>query len=135
MVPNTLSCAAISAISVGINFFALAAAKLPDLVDMATCQTAIMNFNLRTFLLDPTTQLHYVVSLGLTHSLVPVSFHCCTFDNLHSLSHLGVRATRKLIARKCIWHGLGQQVGVWTKSCVTCQQAKVSLHHHALLSI
>ena len=47
--------------------------------------------------------------------------------------HLGIRATRKLVARKYVWHGLGRQVGEWAKSCIACQRAKVNFHHRAPL--
>ena len=65
---------------------------------------------------------------------MPVSFRCRIFYILHGLSHPGVRATCKLVARKYIWHSLGRQVGEWAKSYIACQRAKVNLHHCAPLS-
>ena len=46
MVSGTLSCAAILTISGGIDVSALVAAQFADLVDKATCQTAITGLQL-----------------------------------------------------------------------------------------
>ena len=114
--------AAISAISGGINFSALAAAQLADPVDMAACQTAIMGFKLKDILFGPNnTTLLCDVSLGQPCPVIPVSFRLHIFDTLHGLSHPGVWATHKLIAHKYVWHGLSRQVGEWAKSCIACQ--------------
>ena len=111
VVADALSRAAISAISGGIDFSALAAAQLADPVDMAACQTAITGLQLKDIPFGPNnTTLLCDVSLGRPCPLVPVSFHRHIFDTLHGLSHPGVGATCTLVARKYVWHGLGQQV-------------------------
>ena len=132
MVADALSRAAISAISGGIDFSALAAAQLADPVDMAACRTAIPRLQLKDIPFGPNNTTRDV-SLGRPHPLVPVSFYRRIFDTLHGLSHPGIRATRKLVAHKYVWHGLGRQVGEWAKSCIACQRAKVNFHHHAPL--
>ena len=135
MVANALSWAAISAISGGIYFSTLAAAKLTDPVDMVARQTAITELQLKDIPFGPNnTTLLYDVSLGRPHPLVPVSFRRCIFDTLHGLRHPGIWATCKLVACKYVWHGLGRQVGEWAKSCIACQRAKVNFHHCAPLS-
>ena len=122
VIADALSRAAISAISGGIDFSALAAAQLADPVDMAVCRTAIMGLQLKDIPFGPNnTTLLCDVSLGRPRPLVPVSFRRRIFDTLHGLSHPGVWATRKLVARKYVWHGLGRQVGEWAKSCIACQ--------------
>ena len=134
VVADALSRAAILAISGGIDFSALAAAQLTDPVNMAACRTAITGLQLKDIPFGPNnTTLLCDVSLGRPRPLVPVSFRRCIFDTLHGLSHPGIWATRKLVARKYVWHGLGRQVGEWAKSCITCQQAKVNFHHRAPL--
>ena len=122
VVADALSLAAISAISGGIDFSALAAAQLADPVDMAACWTAIMGLLLKDIPFGPNnTTLLCDVSLGQPRPLIPVSFRRHIFDTLHGLSHPGVRAIRKLVACKYVWHGLGRQVGEWAKSCIACQ--------------
>ena len=94
----------------------------------------LWDFNLRTFLLDPITQLYYMMCLLVGHVPSYLSPSAAVFFyTLHGLSHPGVRATRKLVARKYVWHGLGRQVGEWAKSCIACQRTKVNFHHRAPL--
>ena len=134
VVADALSRAVISAISGSTDFSALAAALLADPVDMAACRTAITGLRLKDIPFGPNnTTLLCDVSLGWPCPLIPVSFRRYIFDNLHGLSHQGIWATRKLVACKYVWHGFGQQVGEWAKSCIACQQAKVNFHHHAPL--
>ena len=63
MVVDTPSCTAISAISGGIDFSALAAAQFADPVDMAACQTAIMKLQLKNIPLDTTQTFHMIFLL------------------------------------------------------------------------
>ena len=134
VVADALSRAAISAISGGIDFSALAAAQLADPVDMAACRTAITGLQFKDIPFGPNnTTLLCDVSLGRPRPLVPFSFRRRIFDTLHGLSHLGVWATHKLVVRKYVWHGLGRQVGEWAKSCTACQRTKVNFHHRAPL--
>ena len=98
-------------------------------------RTAITGLQLKDIPFGPNnTTLLCDVSLGRPRPLVPVSFRRRIFDTLHGLSHPGIWATRKLVARKYVWHGLGRQVGEWAKTCIACQRAKVNLHHCAPLS-
>ena len=55
------------------------------------------------------------------------------FDVLHGLSHPSVRATRRLVADKFVWHGLRKQVGLWAKACIACPTSKVQRHIRAPL--
>ena len=48
------------------------------------------------------------------------------FSALHSLSHPGVRATRQLISTRFVWPSMNKDINQWTKTCLQCQQAKVS---------
>ena len=102
---------------------------------MAACRTAITGLKLKDIPFGPNnTTLFCDVSLGRPRPLVPVSFHRRIFDTLHGLSHPGIWATRKMVARKYVCHGLGRQVGEWAKTCIACQRAKVNLHHRVPLS-
>ena len=101
VVADALSRAAISAISGGIDFLALATTQLADPVGMTACQTAITGLQLKDIPFGPNnTTLLCDVSLGRPRPLVPVSFRRRIFDTLHGLSHPSIRATRKLVARK-----------------------------------
>jgi cleavage and polyadenylation specificity factor subunit 1 len=47
------------------------------------------------------------------------------FDNLHSLSHPGIKATAKLISHRFIWPSI-QDCCTWAKTCLVCQRSKIS---------
>ena len=59
---------------------------------------------------------------------VPPSYRRLVFDNLHSLSHPGIRATQHLVTERFVWPGINKDIHEWTRSCQKCQQAKI--HHH-----
>lgn len=59
---------------------------------------------------------------------VPLSLRKSVFTTLHCLSHPGVRATRKLIAKRYFWPGMNKDIGIWAKACVSCQKSKTSRH-------
>ena len=42
--------------------------------------------------------------------------------------HPSIRATKQLVAAKFVWPGLRKQVGIWAKTCLRCQAAKVHRH-------
>ena len=47
--------------------------------------------------------------------------------------HPGIKATRKLIKCKFVWHRVNAQVNSWSLACVKCQLSKVHRHVHAPL--
>ena len=68
------------------------------------------------------------VSSGSPRPLVPISLRHQLFSSLHELSHPGVRASRRLLSSKLVWPGLAKDVGLWTRSCLRCQQSKIQSH-------
>ena len=62
------------------------------------------------------------------HPYVPSKFRRTVFDTLHSLAHLGVRATQKLLTTRYVWPSINKDVRHWTQSCLRCQKAKVHQH-------
>ncbi len=67
-------------------------------------------------------------STGTPRPLVLPQFRRQVFDALHSLSHPGVRATRRLVTSRYVWPGINKDVHDWTRTCLQCQQAKVHQH-------
>ena len=83
-----------------------------------------------SFLIDTGAEVSLVLASPADHHAAVSSTHSAPlvaangteiYNTLHGLSHPGVQATHKLVARKYIWHGLGRQVGEWVKSCIPCQ--------------
>ena len=52
-----------------------------------------------------------------------------SFNALHCISHPGACATEKLIATWFVWPNMTKYICVWARSCLHCQQSKVSRHN------
>ena len=65
------------------------------------------------------------VSSGSSRPLVPSTLHHQLFLALHGLSHPGVHAYRRFLSSKFVWPGFAKDVGLWTRSCLRCQQSKI----------
>ena len=72
-------------------------------------------------------------STGSLHPLVPFQLRLQLFNLLHDVSHPGVQSSRRLISTKFVWPGLSSDVCLWAKSCLQCQQSKISTHFHSLV--
>lgn len=63
-----------------------------------------------------------------TRPYIPEPMRKSIFDTQHSLSHPGVRTTRKMISSKFFWPNMNIDTGFWAKSCINCQKAKIHRH-------
>ena len=68
------------------------------------------------------------MSSGSPCPLVPEVLRKQLFLSLHGISHPGVRASRRLLSLRFVWPGLARDVGLWSRSCLRCQQSKVQTH-------
>ena len=64
-------------------------------------------------------------STDVARAIVPLAWRRMVFDTIHGLAHPGIRTSRKLVAAHFVWHGMNKQVGIWEKTCVSCQRSKV----------
>ena len=69
-------------------------------------------------------------STGTPRPFVPATFRPTVFDSLHSLSHLGAKATTQLITDRYVWPRMNTDIKAWTRCCIPCQRAKI--HRHTL---
>ena len=60
---------------------------------------------------------------------VPVNLRYEVFNTLHSLSHPGVRATKRLVKERFVWPNIDRDLTEWTRSCIPCQKSKISRHN------
>jgi Integrase zinc binding domain len=67
------------------------------------------------------------VSSGMMRPLVPAPLRRGIFNSIHSLSHLGIRATKWLISSRYLWPNLATEVAQWCRDCTHYQRAKVTL--------
>ncbi|GBN21459.1 Transposon Tf2-6 polyprotein [Araneus ventricosus] len=79
----------------------------------------------------PVGELHCDVSLG---RIRPKNFRRKVFTNLHSLSHPGIRASVRMISERYVWPSMKADVTLWARTCLQCQQGKVSRHTRSKLS-
>jgi len=70
------------------------------------------------------------LSTGFFRPLVPTAMRHAVFESIHGVGHPGMRATRRLVSARFVWHGLSAQVNQWTRECLSCQRGKVTKHIH-----
>ena len=56
-------------------------------------------------------------SSGQTRPYIPSSLRPLVFESLHGLSHPGIRASTKLIARNFVWNKMKAEVRKFVKNC------------------
>jgi transposase InsO family protein len=71
-------------------------------------------------------QLLCDVSRGVPGPVVLLQDRLGVFQVLHGLAHPRIRATRRLVSARFVWHGLARDVGAWCRDCQTCQRGKVT---------
>lgn len=68
------------------------------------------------------------ISTGNARPFIPEKFRRNVFNHIHTLSHPGVRTSRKMVSDRFFWTDMNKDVGLWAKTCVQCQKAKVARH-------
>ena len=85
----------------------------------------------RCALPDTNERLLVDMSTGRPRPLVPAVLTRTIFDANHKLYHAGARAMRRLICDRFVWPGMSKDIRQWTRSCLSCQRAKVTIHARA----
>ena len=67
-------------------------------------------------------------STGILRPLVPETMRRLVFNTIHSVSHPGKRASRRLISRSFVWEFLSKDANLWAHSCLNCQRSKIQFH-------
>ncbi|KRY45919.1 hypothetical protein T03_9336 [Trichinella britovi] len=52
---------------------------------------------------------------------LPGLLHESTFRAIHDLSHPGIRATKRLMTARYVWHSINGDIVRWTRVCTSCQ--------------
>jgi transposase InsO family protein len=65
--------------------------------------------------------------------LVPAMDRTAVFLAIHSVVHPGIRATRRLLSARFIWHGMARDINAWCRDCQTCQRGKVTKQPPAMV--
>ena len=61
---------------------------------------------------------------GKFRPLVPAGHRRTIFDNIHNLSHPGIKATTRIVTDRSVWPGLKKNVAFWCRNCIQCQRRK-----------
>ena len=59
---------------------------------------------------------------------LPGSFRKLVFENLHNISHPGVKASLRIIKSRYFWPKMDCNIREWVKSCAACQSSKIQRH-------
>ena len=65
-------------------------------------------------------------STGTPRPLLPPPFRYPAFAAAHTLSHTGIRATKRLMSSRWVWTGMAADIARWCRDCQHCQRAKVT---------
>ena len=68
------------------------------------------------------------VSRSKPRPIVPKSLRKLVFDSIHGLSHPGVKASRRMITDRFVWHKMATDIGIWARCCIACQKSKTTKH-------
>lgn len=133
-VADCLSRAVVGAVHLGLDYASMAADQAMD-ADVEAYQTGPTGLQLEDVVVDDAqTTMVCDVSTGQPRPMVPANWRRRVFEAVHSLSHLGVKASTRLVGARFVWPGLKRDVKTWAGSCVACQRAKVQRHVKAPLA-
>ena len=124
----------VCAIQPGLDYRAMALTQQDD-PDTQNYRTAITNLRFEDVPFDGGAfTLLCDISTGNARPVVPESWRRRVFDSVHSLSHPGARTTKRIAAKKFVWHGMAKEITEWARTCIQCQQSKVHRHTRAPLA-
>ena len=66
---------------------------------------------------------------GKLRPLVPSGHRRTIFNNIHNLSHSGIKSTTRLVTDRYVWPNLKKDIGFWCRNCIDCQKTKLGRHN------
>ncbi|GIY86345.1 reverse transcriptase [Caerostris darwini] len=78
-------------------------------------------------------ELYCDVASNRIRPFVPEVNRKKVFSSLHSISHLGITGTVKLVEERYVWPGIKADVRTWAQQCLACQSLKVTCHTQSKL--
>ncbi|GBN33744.1 Transposon Ty3-G Gag-Pol polyprotein [Araneus ventricosus] len=83
---------------------------------------------------DSEISLYCNVNSESNRFYVPGELRRKIFDNLHNMSHPGIRATKALIASRYCWPNQNKDITNWCRACIPCQKSKAHQYTKAPVS-
>lgn len=96
-----------------------------DLQDLLNSKSLVIG---KVRIPESTKKIYCDLSTDNIRPYIPKHYRQVVFKNIHGLSHPGIRTTVKLITQKFIWPSINADIRDSTRSCITCQRAKVNKH-------
>lgn len=118
-----------------VNFETMAAEQETD-DELKSLLEPGKNSSLKLTLLqipDTKQQLYCNVDGKHVRPYVPLRQRELVLKKLHSLSHPGIRAMRRLVMDRYVWPGIRKDVATFVRSCIPCQRIKIGRHTTAPL--
>ncbi|KAG8196266.1 hypothetical protein JTE90_023821 [Oedothorax gibbosus] len=82
---------------------------------------------------QPPVSLYCDISTGNIRPFVLDTLRLEVFTNLHFLSHHGIQASVKLVSERYVWPSMKKDITSWARTCLNCQQSKISRHTRSLI--
>ena len=73
-------------------------------------------------------ELYADVSTGDVRPYLPKNHRQKIFNQMHGLSHPGIRSSQHMMTSKFLWPGMNKDVRDWTRACLQCQSSKINRH-------
>ena len=117
-------------LSRGAYAISLDAADLPAIARMQSNDPEIKDYlsSLKDFPLDQELILKCDISCCSPRPFLPNSIRKGIFNDLHSMSHPGVKGSLRLIKSRYFWPNMDRDIRQWSQECVDCQSAKIQRH-------
>ena len=131
IVADCLSKAEVNAIFseiTNIDFAQIANAQKDSDTPIESTATSSLKIVKRTLPGDQGVELLGDISTERFRPWIPEPFRRIVFACLQSLSHGGIKATRRLISEQFVWPNMTTDIKVWCQTCLACQETKVNRH-------
>ena len=128
VVADALSRAPVDAVTLGVSLERVARAQQECSIIKDT-RTSVTGMQLMDIRFEPDgITLLCDVSLNHPRPVVPPALQREIFKVIHEVGHPGVRASRRLITERFVWHRMKADITAWCKECHACQASKVQTH-------
>lgn len=127
IVADTMS--RVEAISLEDDFTALAESQDSDeeLRDLINSNSSSLKLE-KVTIPGTCVSIYCDTSTGKPRPYLTTSFRRSYFNNIHNMSHPGIRNSCRLVTERFVWPSINRDTRSWARSCLLCQRNKVTRH-------
>ena len=111
---------------------------LCDLPEIAVCQAKdeeIKKFpDLKDYKFSDDLIIKCDISTPYPRPFIPVVLRESIFRSLHLVGHPGIKGTLKLVKTRHFWPDMDRNIREWCRTCLSCQQSKITKHTRGSIS-